>query len=148
MKDELRTERTALITGASRGLGLALARALAKRGWNLITHRPRRRQPPHRTRRARDAAHTSRPSPATSPIPLTGARSPSSHADTQDSTRSSTTPARSDQARSPGFSIIRSTCSTVSSTPTSSHRLDVLQAVRGELKPGSARRSTSPATPA
>jgi NAD(P)-dependent dehydrogenase (short-subunit alcohol dehydrogenase family) len=28
--------RTALITGASRGLGLALARGLAKRGWNLI----------------------------------------------------------------------------------------------------------------
>jgi NAD(P)-dependent dehydrogenase (short-subunit alcohol dehydrogenase family) len=31
-----RTERTALITGASRGLGLALARGLAERGWNLI----------------------------------------------------------------------------------------------------------------
>jgi NAD(P)-dependent dehydrogenase (short-subunit alcohol dehydrogenase family) len=29
-------ERTALITGASRGLGLALARGLADRGWNLI----------------------------------------------------------------------------------------------------------------
>lgn len=29
-------ERTALITGASRGLGLALARGLARRGWNLI----------------------------------------------------------------------------------------------------------------
>jgi NAD(P)-dependent dehydrogenase (short-subunit alcohol dehydrogenase family) len=30
------THRTALITGASRGLGLALARGLARRGWNLI----------------------------------------------------------------------------------------------------------------
>lgn len=29
-------ERTALITGASRGLGLALSRGLAARGWNLI----------------------------------------------------------------------------------------------------------------
>ena len=28
--------KTALITGASRGLGLALARGLAERGWNLI----------------------------------------------------------------------------------------------------------------
>ena len=30
------TERTALITGGSRGLGLALARGLATRRWNLI----------------------------------------------------------------------------------------------------------------
>ncbi len=32
----LSTQRTALITGASRGLGLALARALAEEGWTLI----------------------------------------------------------------------------------------------------------------
>jgi NAD(P)-dependent dehydrogenase (short-subunit alcohol dehydrogenase family) len=35
MKERPR-ERTALITGASRGLGLALARGLAGHGWNLI----------------------------------------------------------------------------------------------------------------
>ena len=29
-------QQTALMTGASRGLGLALARALAERGWRLI----------------------------------------------------------------------------------------------------------------
>ena len=42
--------RTALITGASRGLGLALARGLAHRGWNLILTA----QQPARLRGVRD----------------------------------------------------------------------------------------------
>jgi NAD(P)-dependent dehydrogenase (short-subunit alcohol dehydrogenase family) len=33
---DVQTKRTVLITGASRGLGLALARALARGGWSLI----------------------------------------------------------------------------------------------------------------
>jgi NAD(P)-dependent dehydrogenase (short-subunit alcohol dehydrogenase family) len=42
--------KTALITGASRGLGLALARGLAHRGWNLIITA----QDPARLRAVRD----------------------------------------------------------------------------------------------
>src|SRR5829696_4330499 len=42
--------RTALITGASRGLGLALSRSLAHRGWNLILTA----QQPARLRAVRD----------------------------------------------------------------------------------------------
>jgi NAD(P)-dependent dehydrogenase (short-subunit alcohol dehydrogenase family) len=48
--EERSTERTALITGASRGLGLALARGLARRGWNLIITA----RDPQRLRAARD----------------------------------------------------------------------------------------------
>jgi NAD(P)-dependent dehydrogenase (short-subunit alcohol dehydrogenase family) len=44
------TSRTALITGASRGLGLALSRGLAARGWNLILTA----RDPDRLRLARD----------------------------------------------------------------------------------------------
>ncbi|MGK2962250.1 MAG: SDR family NAD(P)-dependent oxidoreductase [Gemmatimonadaceae bacterium] len=36
MTGQFAVERTALVTGASRGLGKALARALARRHWNLI----------------------------------------------------------------------------------------------------------------
>lgn len=36
MTNQFAKERTALITGASKGLGLALARGLAQKGWNLI----------------------------------------------------------------------------------------------------------------
>jgi NAD(P)-dependent dehydrogenase (short-subunit alcohol dehydrogenase family) len=46
--------RTALITGASRGLGLALARGLASRGWNLILTA----RDPERLRAVRDELAT------------------------------------------------------------------------------------------
>jgi NAD(P)-dependent dehydrogenase (short-subunit alcohol dehydrogenase family) len=50
MSHDTNTMRTALITGASRGLGLELARALAARGWNLILDA----RDPTRLRAARD----------------------------------------------------------------------------------------------
>jgi NAD(P)-dependent dehydrogenase (short-subunit alcohol dehydrogenase family) len=50
MSHDMNTMRTALITGASRGLGLELARALAARGWNLILDA----RDPTRLRAARD----------------------------------------------------------------------------------------------
>jgi NAD(P)-dependent dehydrogenase (short-subunit alcohol dehydrogenase family) len=50
MSHDTNTMRTALITGASRGLGLELARALAARGWNLILDG----RDPVRLRAARD----------------------------------------------------------------------------------------------
>lgn len=50
MADDSNTMRTALITGASRGLGLALARTLAGRGWNLIIDA----RDPERLRAVRD----------------------------------------------------------------------------------------------
>ena len=50
MADDSNSMRTALITGASRGLGLALARTLAGRGWNLIIDA----RDPERLRAVRD----------------------------------------------------------------------------------------------
>jgi NAD(P)-dependent dehydrogenase (short-subunit alcohol dehydrogenase family) len=50
MTGKFSRERTALITGASRGLGLALARALARNGWNLILTA----RTAHQLREARD----------------------------------------------------------------------------------------------
>ena len=58
-------ERTALITGASRGLGLALARGLAAPGLESHHHRPRPSTASGRARRAGERSPTSPPSRAT-----------------------------------------------------------------------------------
>ena len=66
--------RSAIITGASRGLGLALARALAERGWALVVDARGAAALERCGRRAR-ASPTSSRSPATSPTTGTAARS-------------------------------------------------------------------------
>ena len=63
---------SAIVTGASRGLGLALARALAERGWRLVVDA---RGADGARARGRAASTASSRSPATSPTPRTAARS-------------------------------------------------------------------------
>ncbi len=56
-------DRTAIITGASRGLGLALARTLAGEGWTLIIDARGERSPGECPRRAVQSTRASSPSP-------------------------------------------------------------------------------------
>ena len=67
----LRGMPTAIVTGASRGLGLALSRALAERGWRLVIDA--REAGPLEAAAAQLPGAT--PSPATCPIRATAARS-------------------------------------------------------------------------
>ena len=59
----------AIVTGASRGLGLALTRALAARGWRVVVDA---RDGERARARGRQASTASSRSPATSPTPSTG----------------------------------------------------------------------------
>ena len=110
---------TAIITGASRGLGLALARALAARGWRLVDRRPRRRRaraPPPRARRPDVVAI---PGDVADPAHRARARRRRRRAR---STCSSTTRACSGRARSRRSPTTRSTCSSASTASTCSRR--------------------------
>jgi NAD(P)-dependent dehydrogenase (short-subunit alcohol dehydrogenase family) len=97
--------RTALITGASRGLGLALARGLADRSWNLIVD-------------ARGAAALESARAELAGRTRTAARWPRPRASLAGLTRSSTTLASSAPARSRSCSTIRSMCLSKSTAST------------------------------
>ena len=91
----MRCMPTGIVTGASRGLGLALARALDERGWELVVDARGRA----RARSRRRAASTESPrSPATSPIPSTGARSSTPPGDAHRPRREQREPARAEPA--------------------------------------------------
>ena len=97
----------AIVTGASRGLGLALARGLAERGWRLVVDA---RGADALERAAAPPARRDRASPATSPT-TAHRRALVAAAGEPASTCSSTTRARSGRARSPRSPTTRSTSS-------------------------------------
>ena len=90
----------AIITGASRGLGLALARSLAADGWDLVIDARDRRRARRRGRRARSRPASSAPSRATSPTPPTAPTWSPPRPSSAASTCSSTTRACSARRRS------------------------------------------------
>ena len=102
---------TAIVTGASRGLGLALARALAERGWGLVIDA---REPGPLNEVATELALT------TNVVALAGDVADPQHraalvaAAGAASTCSSTTPRCSARARSPRSPSTRSTRSSTS----------------------------------
>ena len=112
---------TAIITGASRGLGLALARALAARGWRLVIDARGARPLERRRARARPARPRSSRSPATSPTPGTARALVDAAGDAHRPARQQRERARPEPAaaRSP---TTRSTSSSASTASTCSRR--------------------------
>ena len=111
---------TAIVTGASRGLGLALARALAERGWRLVID-AREAGPLHEAAAELARAPTSPRSPATSPIPSTARALVAAAGGRVDLLVNNASRARAEPAaaRSP---TTRSTCSSTSTASTCSRR--------------------------
>ena len=108
---------TAIVTGASRGLGLALSRALAERGWRLVIDA--REAGPLEAAAAQLPGAT--PSPATCPIRATATRSSQAAGGADRPARQQRLAARAEPAaaRSP---TTRSTCSSRSTASTCSPR--------------------------
>ena len=113
----IRCMQVAIVTGASRGLGLELVRALSERGWRVVADA----RGADASAARRSAVSTASPrSRATSPTTGTGARS--SPPPGRGSICSSTTRARSGRARCRRSSATRSTIWSASSPSTWSRR--------------------------
>ena len=137
---------TAIVTGASRGLGLALARALADARLAPRRRRPRRRPRSSAAAPSSPGRPTSSRSPATSPTRAHRARA-GRRRRRRASTCSSTTPACSARARSPRSPTTRSTCSSASTRSTSSRRSRSSSSRCPRMPRRRPRSSTSPPTP-
>ena len=134
----------AIVTGASRGLGLALARSLAERGWRLVVDA--RGADDARGRRARAAC--------AGVIALAGDVADDRHRRgagrgrrRAGSTCSSTTPARSARARCRRWPTTRSTSSSASTRSNVVAPLALVAARPAAARAGAPRSSTSPPTP-
>ena len=140
----MRSMPTAIVTGASRGLGLALARALAERGWRLVVDARGAEALAERHRRPRAESPLS---PATSPIPTTGARLVDAAGERDRPARQQRQPC-SGRARSRRSPTTRSTSSSACTRSNVLAPLALVQLALAAAARRGARSSTSPPTPA